>query len=246
MASTPTFEIDIKSDATLGEELLVGFASPAMASLIGVDHMVTDSETELVGHMTVSGLPTITPFTDGVPRYPIRLYTSTSGPTLVVCELFVPLEIGDHFADALTDLAADHSIEEITVLYGVSYPHGPEQHAVFSVATGAYQHAGLDEAGVEPLQGGFLDGTPAQLLQAGIDDGGPAVGVLVTPAHPPGPDFEAALRMLAVVEHHYDITVDPTQLEEQSEEIQRYYEELAARIEAESVDKDLPEDRMYM
>ena len=129
MIPTPTFDVDIKSDPTLGEELLVGFASPAIASLIGVDHMVTDSETELVGHMTVSG---------------------------------------------------------------------------------------------------------------------PAVGVLVTPADPPGPDFEVALRMLAVVEHHYHITVDITQLEEQSEEIQRYYEELAARIEAESVGRDLPEDRMYM
>lgn len=246
MAATPSFETHIDPDADLGDELLVGFASPAMASLIGVDHVVTDRETEKIGHMTVTGLPTITPFTEGVPRHPIRLYSNTSGPTLVVCELFVPLEIGDYFGSALADLAADHGIDEMTLLYGIPYPHGPEEHAVFSVATGTYPHGGLDEAGVEPLAGGFLDGAPARLLQAGLDPDGPAVGVLVTPAHPPGPDFDAALRLLDAVGHHYDITVDTVQLEEQSEEIQRYYEELAARIEAEADERDFPEDRMYM
>jgi len=246
MEATPTFEFHVDSDADLGDQFLVGFASPGMASLVAVDTIVTESDTEKVGHATVSGMPTITPFTEGVPRHPIRLYTGGDGPTLVVCEQFVPMEVGDRFADGLTTVAADHGVTEIAVLYGIPYPHGPEDHAVFSVSTAAFPQGGLDDADVEPLAGGFLDGAPATLLQRGLGEGGPAVGVLVTPAHPPGPDFDGALRLLAAVESHYDITVETTRLEEQSEEIQRYYEELSARIEAESADRDGSEDRMYM
>lgn len=246
MAAAPQFEFHVEADADLGDTLVVGFASPAMASLIAADHLATDGETTQVGHVTSHNLPTITPFSEGTPRYPIRLYTTGAGPTILVSELFVPLEIGDRFADATVELTADHGIDTVTVLYGVPYPHGPDEHAVFSVTTGTYPRATLDEAGIEPLRGGFLDGTPGTLLNFGIEDETPAVGVFVTPAHPPGPDFEAALRLLDAVEHQFELTLDTTALQAQSEEIHRYYEELAARIESESEKREFPEDRMYM
>ncbi len=78
----------------------------------------------------------------------------------------------------------------MTILYGVPYPHGPEEHAVFSIATEDYPVSALEDASVEQRSGGFLDGVPGTLLQNRLGSDAPEAGVCVTPAHPPGPDFE--------------------------------------------------------
>lgn len=246
MTENASFEFHVDAAATIGDRLLVGYASPGMASLVATDHLVTERQTAQVGHARAHNLPTITPFTEGVPRYPIRLYTDESGPALLVSERYLPFEIGDRFGEAIGELAIEHGIEEITILYGIPYPHGPEEHAVFSIATEDYPVSALEDASVEQLSGGFLDGVPGTLLQSGLGSDTPEVGVYVTPAHPPGPDFEGALRLLETVSHHFDVDIDTSQLEAKSEEIQKYYEELAARIETEKENRDLPEDRMYM
>lgn len=244
MAVTPTFEFSVEGD--IGDRLLVGTASPGMASLVAVDHLVTETDAEQLGHASVENLPAIVPFSDGVPRRPTRVYGSDGGPALVVSERFLPQAIGDRFADAVADLATEHDIEEVTVLYGVPYPHGPDEHAVFTVATDGFPTKALKSAGVDPLNGGFLDGVAGTLLEAGLASGDPAVGVLVTPAHPPGPDFDAGIRLLDAIGHYTGSAVDTAPLEERSEEIRRYYEELASRIETAEADRDAIEDRMYM
>lgn len=246
MAANPSFEFHVDADATVGDRLLVGYASPGMASLVATDHLVTERNTAQVGHARAHDLPTITPFNEGVPRYPSRLYTDESGPALLVSERFLPLEIGDRFAEAIGELALDFGIEEVTVLYGIPYPHGPEDHAVFSIATDGYPSTALEDAGVKQLSGGFLDSVPGTLLQDGLGPDTPEIGVYVTPTHPPGPDFEAAVRLLETVSNHFDVGIDTSQLKAKSEEIQQYYEELAARIQTENQDRDFPEDRMYM
>lgn len=244
MSGTPQFEF--RTDAErLDQRLLVGFASPGMASLVAVDHLVSDLGAEQVGHATVRNLPAVTPFTDGRPRHPVRLYRVEGGPTVLLSEVFLPVGVGELLADAVVGLAGEYGVEEVTTLYGVPYPHGPEEHAVFSVATDSYPGDRLESAGVAPLSGGFLDGFPGQVLARGLDEGAPAVGTLVTPAHPPGPDFDGALLLLDAVASAYGLTVDTTELRERSEEVRRHYQEMADRMES-VADTDRAEDRMYM
>lgn len=72
------------------------------------------------------------------------------------------------------------------------------------------------------------------------------------PSHPPGPDFEAALRFIDAFERIFEFDIDEETLRERSEEMKRYYAELADRIESmQSQDQSLagyvhPEDRMFM
>jgi uncharacterized protein len=215
-----------------------------MAGLVTADYLVSHLDTEQIGHATAEELPAVTPFTDGTPRYATRLY-DTPGPTILLSEVFVPVDVGERLADAVLALADEHGVEEVTVLYGVPYPHGPDDHAVFSVATDAYDTGRLAEAGVRPLVGGFLDGFVGSLVERGMDPDTPAVGTLITPAHPPGPDFEGALLLLEAVSAHYGLAVESAELQERSAEVRQYYQELASRME--SMDRrDLPEDRMYM
>jgi len=143
----------------------------------------------------------------------------------------------------------DHGIEEVTALQGVPFPHGPDEHAVFSVATEDYRERHREDEPIPPLGGGFFDGIPGELMTRGLEGDVPAVGTLVTPSHPPGPDFDGALLVLAAVETLYD--VDASELERRSEELRRRYEELAERMQALSegdagLGRDYPEDRMYM
>lgn len=250
MPEYPSFEFTIDSDTTLDSRLVAGFASPGMASLVAVDYLVDKLDTTQVGHASSLALPTVTPFSEGRPRRPIRLYETAveTDISLLVCEVFFPIGLGDRFADAVVKLANDSGIEEITVPYGVAYPHSEEEHKVFSVASEDYPLDRLESAGVDPLNGGFLDGALGRLLELGIDADAPGVGTLVTPAHPPGPDLEGALLLLEAVRTHTGLDIDTAELEARLEEIKRYYTELADRMEAVSEDRtaDYPEDRMYM
>jgi uncharacterized protein len=248
MDDTPRFEFELAPDASLGSRLLVGFASPGMASLLATDHLTTNLDAQNVGHATAHGLATVTPFSDGEPRHATRLYDAGSNLSLLLSEVLLPVGVGELLADAITDLAETHDIDEVTLLYGASYPHGPEQHAVFTVSTEAFPTERLTADGVEPLGGGFLDGLVGALLERGMAEETPAVGALVTPGHPPGPDFDAALRFLDAISVHYGIDVDAGELEQRSEEIQQYYAELAERMEAAQDDRsgDWTADRMYM
>jgi len=244
MSDTPDFEFRVDAE-DLDSRLLVGFASPGMPSLVAVDHLVSHAATEQVGHAAVRNLPAVTPFTEGKPRRPIRLHRVDGGPTVLLCEVFLPVGVGELLADAVLEMTGEYGIEEVTTLYGVPYPHGPDEHAVFSVATDAYPDDRLEAAGAAPLKGGFLDGFPGQLLARGLGAGAPAVGTLVTPAHPPGPDFDGALLLLDAAASAYDLTVDTAELRERSEEVRRYYQEMADRMET-VPDGDRMEDRMYM
>jgi len=241
MTVTPGFDITV--EGTVSDRLLVAFASPGMAGLIAGDHLVSDLGAEQVGHASARDLPAIVPFTDGTPRHAVRLY-DTDGPAILVSEVFTPVGVGERLAEAVGGLVDEAGVREVTGLYGVPYPHGPDDHAVFGVHTDGFDDTRLGEHGVELLSGGFLDGFPAALVSRGMVADGHDVGLLVTPAHPPGPDFEGALLLLEAAATHYGLDVDTTTVEERSEEIRRYYRELADRME--SVETDTPEDRMYM
>ena len=245
MSQAPRFEIR-RTDESVGSRLVVGLATPGLAGLTAADHLASRPEARQVGHLTAHGLPEVTPFTDGRPRHPSRLYALPEADlTVLVSEGFVPLPAAEPVTAALTEFVTEREVEEVTLLHGVPYPHGPTEHAVFHVATDAYRERRLDD-GVPPLAGGFLDGVPGDLLARGLDDG-PPTGVLVTPAHPPGPDFEAAIRLLETVDDLFGVASDVDALHERSAATRLQYEQLADRMRAlaEAEQTAYGEDRMY-
>jgi len=108
------------------------------------------------------------------------------------------------------------------------------------------------EPGFQRLRGALLDGVPGEFLDRNLDQRAPAVGALVTPTHPPGPDIDAGLRLLEAVETVYGFDIDLADLEEAAVRTRQFYAELADRMHAlqqgeEAVgSRDYPEDRMYM
>jgi uncharacterized protein len=255
MPADPSFTVELTSETAPGERLLVGMAGVGVAGLTAADYLVDNVETEQIGHVRTRNLPDITPFTNGEPRHPIRLYSATgSDVTVLISEVFLPTWVADPLTDALLGWAEGHGVEEVTVLHGTPFPHREEEHLVYHVATDAYRerHFSEDGPGFEPLPGGFFDGVIGELLVRTLDGDGPATGVLVTPTHPPGPDLDAALRLLDALEPVCGIEVDEAELRDRAEEMERYFSDLAERMqamqEAESTTEgqDYPANRMFM
>ncbi|MDG5758548.1 PAC2 family protein [Natronococcus sp. A-GB1] len=253
MANEPRYEVSVSDDRALEGTLLVGLSNFGLAGLTATDHLLTQLEFEQVGHVRSRNLPTVTPFEDGTPRRPMRLYAAADHDICVlVSEIVVPVWAAAAFADAVENLVASSGLEEIVLLHGVPFPHGPDEHAVFFVATPEYRERRLEESEFEPLRGGVLDGVPGEFTNRSLDGGLPPLGTIVTPIHPPGPDFDAAGRFLDFLREGYGLEVDDRQLRERSESISRYYGELADRIETleseggSSEERQLPMDRMFM
>jgi uncharacterized protein len=253
MPSARSFRIDTDGQRVDGTTLVVGQAHLGMAGLTAADYLVRHLDSTQIGHVAPEDLPAIAPFEDGVPRHHSRLYTLDDvGLTVLVGELFVPAWAATAFTDSLLEWADRHDFDEIAVLHGVPFPHGPDEHEVFFVATDSYRARHLETAPLEPLKGGFLDGVVGELVTRSLDEAGLDTGVFVTPTHPPGPDVEAALKLLDAVQTLYAFEVDQTELEELGVKMKQYYEQLADRMarladgEEPFGSHDYPEDRMYM
>jgi len=240
----PTFTVEA-TPSTPDAPLVVAAADPGMVGLTAADHLVTERDAEQVGHVAVDGLPVTAPVVGGEPRHHSRVY-ATDGVTVLLTELFLPLAARTALADAVADWATANA-SEVVVLNAVPFPHAPEDHDVFTVTTPDYDER-HPRTELRPLNGGLLDGLAGELLTATLEDRLPPAAALVTPAHPPGPDVDAAILLLDALESVYGFGVDSDRLTELSERIQTYYAELAerAREMAGEGPREYPYDRTYM
>lgn len=245
MILQPSFSVSAESSPN--DVLLAGFSSFGLAGLTAVDYLIDDLGLEPVGHIRTAGLPSITPFANGRPRHPIRLYSAPQlDVSVLVCEQFVPPVLGERLAKSILDWTERESMAELAVLAGVPFPHGPDAHQTFYIATDDYRTARLENdsaPAVPAMEAGFLDGTNAAFLERGMES--PlGVGLFVTPVHAQAPDVEAAVRLVETIDDLYDLGVDSEPLATFAAEIRDHYEGLAERIEEREPDK--PYDRMYM
>lgn len=228
--------------------LVAGFSQFGLAGLTAVDYLADHLELVETGHVTASGLPTLTPFEEGRPRHHTRLHSRDDlDVTVVVGELFVPVPAAKTFSDAILDWVETNDVDEVVLLFGVPVPHGPEAHRTFFVATDDYREHRLQDTTLTPMGNGFLDGVNAALVERGMTTA-LRVGVLVTPVHPPAPDVDAAVLLVEAFDELYDVDVDTGPLEAFGEEVSGYYTELQDHLERLSEQREgvMPEDRMFM
>lgn len=242
----PSFTITTEAE-TDSETLLCGFSEFGLAGLTAVDYLVDHLALEPVGNVSADGLPAITPFEDGTPRHHTRLFSrSDIDMTVLVGELLVPGHAAGPLAKSVLSWAEAADVSEVVVLSGVPIAHAPDDHRPFYIASTDYQRAhNLQEAGVQAMSGGYLDGFNGAVTARGLDSS-LRTAVFTTPAHAQAPDAEAALRLLNAVLAVYDLDVDTGPLEGFAAEVSKHYEELAERMAESEADEPMPEDRMYM
>lgn len=242
----PQFEFSTEQPPS--NVVVAGFSQIGLAGLTAVDFVADHLDLVETGHVTASGLPTLTPFEEGRPRHHTRLLSRDDlDVTVMTGELFVPIQAARAFSDAILDWVGSNDVDEVVVLLGVPIPHGPEEHQTFFVATDDYRRHRLQETSLTPMGNGFLDGINGALVERGMSTD-LRVGVLVTPVHAPTPDVDAAIRLVEAVDGLYDVGVDTGPLRAFGEEIAGYYTELQEHLErrADSGDNQPSEDRMFM
>lgn len=246
MERTEDASFEIEHEGEPSKTLVVGLSEFGLAGLTAVDYLVEHLELEKTGCVKTDDLPSITPFEDGRPRHHTRFFSSDDiDLTVLTGELLIPLGAARSFGNAIVDWTEENGVDEIVALSGIVAPHGPDQHGVYYVATDDYRDK--VDGKLEPMGGGFLEGVYADLTARGIDS--PlSVGVLVTPAHPPAQDVDAALRLIDAFEQVYSLEVDTAPLEEYANELKQHYEQLAERMQ--NIQKEssrrVAEDRAYM
>lgn len=237
----PSFEVVHETDPS--DTLLAGVSAFGLAGLTAVDYLVDHLDLEVTGHVTVDGVPNVTPFENGRPRRHTRLFSRPDlDVTVLVAELLVPPNASPTLVDAIVEWADSGSTSEAVVLSGVPIAHGPDEHRTYYVATDGYRERRLADEPVQPMGRGFLDGVNASLMQHGLDS--PLdVCTYITPVHARAPDVEAAIRLVETVATVYDFGIDPAPLEAFAAEVEQYYAGIAERLEEREVS---PDDRMYM
>ncbi|MGZ0746205.1 proteasome assembly chaperone family protein [Haloparvum sp. AD34] len=177
MDGAPTLDVEIMAQAPLGDVLVVGVADPGVAGLSATDHLVSALETTQIGHVSTRHLPDLTPFSEGRPRHPIRLYTAPAADlTILVGEVFLPVGIADQFADALTEWVATTGIGEITVIHGAPFQHAETDHVVSHVATDEYRARHFDSDGTAVGDDAAEDGASGPDATDGSGSGEDAPG----------------------------------------------------------------------
>lgn len=240
--SSPTFSVTHESQPS--DALIAGFSAYGLAGLTAVDYLVEHLELRETGYIRVEGMPTITPFQEGRPRHPTRLFSRPDlDVTVLVGELFVPAVLGGSLAEAVLDWTERENVSEIVTLSGIPIAHGPDAHRTYYIATDDYRERRLEGREIPPMGSGFLDGTNAALLERGIESPLGAC-VYLTPVHAQVPDVEASIRLVETAAGVYDLDVDPEPLKAFAAEVQQHYSELAERMEKREA--ELPDDRMYM
>lgn len=252
MSPEATFDVEF-SPVDPGQTLLIGLTSPGLSGLTAANQFVEQCEGEEIGYISPADFPAITPFEDGEPRHHTRLYDIPDREFVVLLsELFIPAWAARAFADEIVAWTVRADIEDVVLLHGVPYPHGPEEHRAYYVATENYREQRLEGANVDAMRGGYLDGVAGELVSRSLDEDAPPAGVFVTPAHVPGPDVDGALTFLDALEEVYDLSLDRTELEDLSDAIHQQLSVLAERMadleesEESRQEREFYADRMYM
>jgi len=142
----PTFHVATEREPA--STVIGGFSQFGLAGLTAVDFLVDHLELEQTGHLSAEGLPTITPFENGRPRHPTRLFSRDGlDVTLLVGELFVPNSLAEPFSRAVLDWTERANVDEVAVLSGAPFPHDPAEHHTFYVASDDYRAMHFPETG---------------------------------------------------------------------------------------------------
>ena len=130
----------VSTDVGPASAVVAGFSQFGLAGLTAADYLVDHLELEQTGHIRAEGLPTITPFENGRPRYPTRLFSRDDlDVTVLVGELFVPYALAEPFSRAVLSWTEEAEVEEIAVLSGAPFPHGSAEHRAFYIASDDYR-----------------------------------------------------------------------------------------------------------
>ena len=237
-------EFEVSHEGDPGDILYIGLSEFGMAGLTAINHVKDALGLEETGHISAPGLVSITSFEEGKPRHHTRFF-SGDNYSLLVGELFIPPFATTAFSKSVLEWCRENEVEEIVFLTGIPVQHSEAEHDAYYVASDDFREARLNDADVEPMGVGFLQGVYADILQDGMDT--PLkVGVFITPVHNVVQDIDASLRLLTTLQNLYGLETDKSELEKHAREVNDYYSRLSHHVQEREQDETKFYDRAFM
>ena len=184
-------EIHIKEINPINVEngiLINGFPSSGITSAIATESMINTSNFELGGIIDSERFPTISIIKNGMPNYPVRVFTNND-LKVAVFSSYLTLDVSLHRSAArlMLDWAKEKKVSLILSSITVKGTMGTE---IFGVASTGSARGKLVSAGISVVENATVPGISGVLLNEGMIHGQDVIVLLVS-SDKEFPDFQA-------------------------------------------------------
>lgn len=208
--------------------IVEGFPGLGLVGTISASYLIEKLKMDLVGYVTSTEFPPLAAVHNYEPLYPSRIYASKKHNLIVlISEFVVPLPAVYGLADAVWDYAMEKRASKIISLGGISLKgEGDKVYAIASdkkIVTDLERHHE-----VSLIKEGATTGVTGVLLTRGAMEKYPVISFLA-PARGNYMDPRAAAIVLDVLKSYMKLTLDTTELEKESRDIEEKMKEMLAR-----------------
>ena len=184
-------EIHIKEINPINVEngiLINGFPSSGITSAIATEYMINTSNFEVGGIIDSERLPPISIIKNGMPNYPVRVFTNND-LKVAVFSSYLTLDVSLHRSAArlMLDWAKEKKVSLILSSITVKGTMGTE---IFGVASTGSARGKLVSAGISVVENATVPGISGVLLNEGMIHGQDVIVLLVS-SDKEFPDFQA-------------------------------------------------------
>lgn len=212
--------------------VLLGFPGSGLVGSIALQYMVDQMEFELIGSMTSKYFPPLVMMNRGVINVPVRFYEKDN-LAVIVGDIPVHPLICYEVANGIVSWLEQFNIREVVAIAGIVT--NELQKRVFGVATSP-EHLKRIEEHTIILPMGTISGIAGSILTECKVRNIPALGLLGETINAPDPRASAAA--IEVLNKMYSLSMDPSPLLEQADEIEAAMHKLAEEVQsAEKVQK---------
>jgi uncharacterized protein len=224
-------DISIVVDEKIPKNSIIfeGFQGIGLVGTLAAQYIADKTKAKLIGYINSALLPPMALLVNGELKHPMKVYHFKNGKQNFIIfesELPMPQKLVTRIAEKIAQFAQDNKIKEIMCFEGLATKEPPITSTVFGVISQKGTNKKFDKI-VKILQNGIIIGVSAALLMEAKVYKIPAY-CLIAEAHADFPDGLAAAALIKKVNQLYDLNVDVTELEKES---QRFEENIWKVIE---------------
>jgi uncharacterized protein len=220
-----------------GFVLVNGLPDVGLVGVVGLSHLISSLNMKEIGYVESDLFPPIVVLHDGIPKSPVRIFSSESIVALIA-ETAIPVQLIRPLANGIVEWAASKGASLIVSVGGMAVPNRQDLDApkVFAALSEKSLEKNLRNA-AEVLGEGYIVGVYGLILRKCAERNLPAI-TLLTQSFYNYPDPEAAAVALTALSKILNIKLDVSELLQKGEEIRLKAKDMMRRTQAEMARMD--------
>lgn len=206
--------------------VFAGFVGAGLVGPVAINHIITQLKMEEIAVMRSKHLPPSTVFMRGRLRHPFRFYANKEGTVCaIVCEITLRLDGLYSLVASILDWAEQKGSKEIVILDGVASDEHDDK--AYCAAEEDLVRTMADKD-ISMIPQGFITGIPGGILNECLVRKIQGL-TLLAKANKMYPDSAAAATLIEALNRFYDMDIDTSELQKDSEQISSDFSELSQK-----------------